>query len=304
MIRNSLKPLKRSLSIHFDWRTSLAVTLTVVLWASAFAGIRVGLRSYAPESMALLRYLIASLVLAAYALITKMPLPRWRDIPGIALTGFIGFTFYNVALNMGEQKIPAGTASLIVASAPIFVALFAVVVFREQLKAWTWLGIILSFLGAAVISIESEKGLQLSLSALIVLAAAIAQAIYSVGQKPYLKRYSPFQFTTYAIWSGTLFLLVFAPALIEQIHVASLDSTIAVIYMGVFPGAVGYVSWSYVLSRLPASKAGSFLYLAPAVAIVIAWLWLGEMPALSALLGGMLILGGVVLVNVSGRSSR
>jgi drug/metabolite transporter (DMT)-like permease len=287
-----------------DLSLFFVVGLTVTFWASAFAGIRAGLRSYTPENVALLRYLVASGALALYAMVIKMPLPEWRDVPGIALTGFLGFAFYNVALNFGEQKIPAGTASLIVASAPIFVALLAGRFFQEKLKVSAWIGIGLSFIGVAVISLEHKGGFQLSLSALIVLAAALAQSIYTVSQKPYLKKYTPLQFTAYAIWAGTLFLLVFTPGLVRQMQTATLQSTLAVVYMGIFPGAIGYTCWSYVLSRLPASRAGSFLYLIPAVAILIAWLWLGEFPDLFALFGGLLILAGVVLVNVISRKNK
>jgi drug/metabolite transporter (DMT)-like permease len=97
--------------------------LTITLWASAFAGIRAGLPSYSPQSVALWRYLTASIVLAADAGVTKMPLPQRRDLPGIALAGFIGLTLYSVTLNAGEQKIPAGSASLIIGSAPSNVAM-------------------------------------------------------------------------------------------------------------------------------------------------------------------------------------
>ncbi len=298
----STRPPK-GLMQKIDARTAVAILTTVVLWASAFAGIRVGLQSYSPENVALLRYLTASIALGVYALFSKMPLPQGRDLPGLAALGFVGFSFYNVALNAGEEQIPAGTASMIIASAPIFVALLALIFLHERLRLLAWAGIGLSFLGVAVISVERGAGWGVSLSALLVLAAAVSQAIYSVGQKPYLRRYSPLQFTTYAIWTGTFFLLWFGPDLLRQMPAASSASTIAVIYMGIFPGAIGYVSWSYVLSRLPASQAGSFLYLIPAVAIVIAWLWLGEMPDLAAWLGGALILAGVLLVNVRGRAA-
>src|SRR5512146_3063104 len=173
----------------------LAVGFTVTLWASAFAGIRAGLQSYSPESVALLRYLAASAALAIYALATKMPLPAWRDVPGIAVTGFLGFAFYNVALNAGEQQIPAGTASLLVASAPIFVALLAKIFFHERLRISAWIGIFLSFIGVGIISIETQAGFQLSFAALLVLAAALSSSIYSVAQKPFLRKYSPLQFT-------------------------------------------------------------------------------------------------------------
>lgn len=283
-------------------RTLGAALVTIILWASAFAGIRAGLRSYSPESVALLRYLTASVALALIALLTRMPLPRVRDIPWIFLMGFLGFAFYNVALNAGEQKIPAGTASMIIASAPIYVALFASLWFHEKVRLGGWVGIFTSFTGVAIISIENGHGLQLSSTALLVLAAALAQALYSVLQKPLLQRYSPLQFTSYAIWTGTALMLFFLPGLLRQIPSASLSSSLAVVYMGIFPGAIGYACWSVVLSRLPASQAGSFLYLIPATAILIAWLWLGELPEPGAFLGGGFILLGVILVNMSRRS--
>jgi drug/metabolite transporter (DMT)-like permease len=277
------------------------VFLTIVLWASAFAGIRAGLASYTPENIALLRYLTASIVLGAFGVVTKMPLPRRQDLPGIIGAGLAGFTVYNLALNYGEQRIEAGTASLLVASAPIFVALFAGVFFHERLRMWAWLGILVSFVGVAIISVKPANGLRLSVYALLVLLAAIVQSIYTVGQKPFLKRYSPLQFVSYAIWCGTFFLLVFAPGLIRQMQTATLNATLAVVYMGIFPGVIGYAGWSYVLVRLPASRAGSFLYFTPLAAIFIAWFWLGELPGLSALVGGCFIIMGVVIVNVLGR---
>ena len=79
--------------------TVAAVVVTVLSWASAFAGIRVAVRSYEPAHVALLRYLIASGALGLYAAHRRMPLPARGDLPGLALTGLIGITFYNVALN-------------------------------------------------------------------------------------------------------------------------------------------------------------------------------------------------------------
>jgi len=287
--------------VKADFRTYLVAGLTIVLWASAFAGVRAGLISYTPENIALLRYLVASIVLAGYAIAIRMPLPRRQDLPGIVGTGLAGFTIYNLALNYGEQRIEAGTASMIVASAPIFVALLAGIFFHERLRVWAWLGILISFVGVAIISIKPASGVQLSVYALIVLLSAFVISIYTVGQKPFLKRYSPLQFVTYSIWCGTFFLLFFTPGLVHQMQTATLNATLAVVYMGIFPGVVGYAGWSYVLSRLPASRAGSFMYFTPLAATFIAWIWLGELPGLSALIGGCFIITGVVIVNVLGR---
>jgi len=275
-----------------------AIAITVVTWASAFAGIRAGLASFSPQSVALLRYATASILLALYALITRAPFPHLRDWPALALLGFIGFSLYNVALNSGETQVAAGTASLIVASAPIFVAILASLFYREQMTLISWAGIALSILGVAFISVDVGTGLDISPSALLILAAAIAQAIYTVSQKPLLSRYSPIQLTSAAIWAGTFFLLWFLPGLLQDFQHATPSATAAVVYMGIFPGALGYVCWAYVLSRLPASRAGTFLYLVPAVALLIAWLWLGERPEVTALLGGVFVVLGVIVVNL------
>jgi len=282
--------------------TLLAVVVTVIFWASAFAGIRVALLAYAPGHMALLRYLVASVVLAVYALATKMPLPRRRDLPMIALLGLTGFAIYNLGLGYGEITVPAATASFLIASAPVWMALLAWLLLGERLRLWGWIGTGLSFAGVAAIALANGGGLQLSPPALLVLAAAFSTSLYSLGQKPLLKRYSALQLASYAIWAGTLWLLPFAGGLIPQMRTAPLSATLGIVYLGVFPGALGYVGWSYVLGHMPAARAGSVLYLIPVLALLIAWVWLGETPALVSAFGGVLVLAGVTLVNQWGKA--
>ena len=284
-----------------DARTLIALGVTLLFWASAFAGIRAGLEAYAPGHLALFRFLVASVMLAGYAVSTRMRLPDKRDLPAILLLGFLGITVYHTALTYGEVTVTAGAASLLIAFAPVCIVLLAAVFLGERLRVWGWLGIAVSFAGVVLIALGEGEGVQFNTGAFLILLAAFSASLYIVFQKRYLIKYSAIQFTTYAIWAGTLFLLVFLPGLAQTIRIAPLDTTLAVVYLGVFPAALAYVTWTYALSRAPASIVASFLYLSPVLAILIAWVWLGEMPVALSLIGGFISLSGVILVNVRGR---
>ena len=281
-----------------------AISISLVLWASAFAGIRLGLRGFGPGQLALLRFLVASVSLLVYALITRLPLPALRDLPMLFLMGFLGFFVYHVGLNAGEVAVPAGAASFIIASVPVFSTLLAVIFLRERLTAVGWTGVAVSFLGVALISVGTGTGLKFEPAALFIVLAAFGESIYFVLQKPYLSRYTGLQVTTYTIWTGTLLMMVYMPGLITQIGKAPLVSTLSVVYLGIFPAAIGYVLWSIALSRADVSRVTSTLNLSPILSLAIAFLVLGEVPSALSVLGGVVTVAGVILLNTLGKTRQ
>ncbi|MRR13107.1 DMT family transporter, partial [bacterium] len=269
-------PRAHAVKRDLEPKTTAAIAVTLLLWASAFAGIKAGLKGYGPGELALLRFITASAVLGAYAIATRMRLPARTDLPRLALAGMLGISIYHLGLNYGEQTVSAGAASLIIAAGPVFTALMAAAVLRERLSVWGWLGIVVSFAGVALITFGEGGGVRFEPGALLILLSAVSTAAYFVVSKPLLATYSSLEFTSYVIWFGTIPMLLWAPGLIAQVPAAPADATLAVVYLGVFPAAAAYLTWSYALARMPASVLSAFLYLSPVLAILIAFVWIAE----------------------------
>jgi drug/metabolite transporter (DMT)-like permease len=227
-----------------------------------------------------------------------MRLPAVRDIPAILLLGFLGITVYQVALSYGERSVSAGAASILVATVPCFTAILAAIFLRERVRLLGWLGIAISFVGVVIVVLGEGSGLSFATDALLILLASVAESMYFVLQKPYLKRYTGIELATYTIWAATLFMFVYSPSLLQQMQAASLVATLSIVYLGIFPAAVAYLAWSYALARMSASNTSSFLYVIPIFAILLAWPLLNEIPSLLSLVGGVVVIMGVALVNV------
>jgi drug/metabolite transporter (DMT)-like permease len=278
-----------------------ALAATIVFWASAFPGIRASMEAYGPGQVALLRLLVASAVLLAYAALTGMRLPDRRDLPVVALGGFLAFAVYHTALNYGELTVSSGPAAVVVNTAPLFTALLATVFLGERLKVLGWVGMVVSFGGAVLIGLGEGGGVGLAPGMFLILISAVSVSVYLVLQKPYLAKYGALAFTSYTIWAGTLFSLVFLPGLLAQLPQASSGATLSALYLGVFPTALAYVTYARAMSRLPASRGASYLYLVAPTAFLVAWIWLGEVPTLLSVLGAAVVLAGVTVVNAFGR---
>ena len=278
------------------WLPLLAVSVTLVLWASAFVAIRHLAGSYHPGSMALGRMLIGSLCLGAVALRGRRSLVRPGRADGVRIVviGVLWYAVYMLALNTGERRVDAGTSAMLVQLSPILIAVLAASFLGERFGRWLALGLGLSFAGVVVIALGSGSGGGHDLLGIgLCLVSALAYAIALVLQKPLAGRYSAVQLTWLACTVGAIVMLPWLGQLIGDVRHAPLSSTLWVVYLGVFPTAVAFTTYGFALQHLSASRLGVSTYLVPVLTVLLAWGILGETPPAMAYVGGVLALAGV-----------
>ena len=276
----------------------VAALVTVILWASAFVGIRAAGEDLSPGALSLGRLAVGSALLGVFVLLQRGRLPGRRDWPGIVVCGVLWFGLYNLALNAAEQRVDAGTAAMLVNIGPILIALLAGWLLREGFPRALVAGCAVAFAGAVVIGLAtSERGVGASWGAVLCVAAAAFYAGGVVAQKPLLSRASALHVTWLAATVGLVVCLPFAATLAGEVGDADASSIAWMVYLGVFPTAIGFLTWAYALSRTTAGRMGATTYLVPPIAIMVGWALLGESPEAFAFLGGALCLGGVVITR-------
>jgi len=280
----------------------VALLVTVVLWASAFVGIRALGDTFSPGPLSLGRLLVGATVLTAIARPRLDRVPRGRPLLLVVAYGVVWFGAYNVALNAGERHLDAGTAALLVNIGPILVALFAGLLLHEGFPRPLVAGMAIAFVGVAIIAISSQHDTTAveTASTTGVLLCTLAAVFYAVGalaQKPALAHVAPAMSVWLGCVVGAVVCLPFAPGLVRELGAASASDVAWLVYLGVFPTAIGFTTWSYALQRISTGQAASTTYLVPVVAALVSWVVLDEVPAVLATVGGVVCLVGVAITR-------
>jgi drug/metabolite transporter (DMT)-like permease len=275
-----------------------AAFVTVGLWASAFVGIRDAGHHISPGALSLGRLVVATIALGALAIVRREPLPPRSDLPRVVFVGLVWLGAYNVLLNAAERHVDAGTAAMLVNIAPVFIAVLAGLLLGEGFPRSLFTGCAVAFAGVILIGIAtSEHGVDSTTGALLCIAAAVAYSVAVIVQKPLLERSSGLVITALAAAVATVACLPFTPSLAHDIAHGPASATAWMVYLGIFPTAIGFTTWAYALKRTSAGRMGAFTYLVPPLAVLLGWLLLSETPPALALAGGVLCLFGVALTR-------
>jgi drug/metabolite transporter (DMT)-like permease len=280
----------------------IGVIVVMVLWAGNFIVVKTAVAQLPPVGFTFLRFLLAS--------VTLLVLLRWRegsiglprrDLIAILLLGAIGFGAYQILWTTGLTTVPAGDSALLIAATPVLVALLAVVARTDVLTPLKLMGVVVSFVGVVIV-IGSGPGLTLGNSVVgeaLTLAGAVCWSIYTAFGAPFVRRYSPLRATAWATVAGTV---VLAPIAIVQLSgldriPLGLDVVGAILYSGMLAAGVANVVVLNGVKVVGPTRTAALQFLVPALAVLLAFLFLSEPIRVGQVIGGLVIVGGVLVTR-------
>jgi drug/metabolite transporter (DMT)-like permease len=280
----------------------IGMLIVMVLWAANFIVVKSAVAVLPPVGFTFLRFCIASatLLLLLRWREGSIALPR-RDFLAICGLGAIGFGLYQILWTTGLTTVPAGDSALLIASTPVLVSILAVAARSDVLTPAKLIGGLVSFLGVGLV-IASGPGLSLGGSIVgeaITLLGAGCWSFYMAFGAPYLSRYSPLRTTTWATVAGTVVLAPIAVGQLASSSSASLTPSVlgAVLYSGFLAAGISNVVVQNGIRVVGPTRTAAYQFLVPALAVVLAALFLSEPIRLGQVVGGLVIVGGVLVTR-------
>lgn len=278
--------------------------LMVVIWAINFSVLKVALRDLTPFGVNALRFPLASAAL--YLLLrTRGPvrLPALAECGRILWLGLLGNVIYQGFFIEGLSRTRAGNAALLLAATPVVTALLSAARGHERVGGRVWLGVIATVAGIALVIVGGTEALAIDGETLrgdlLMLAASGSWALYTVGARDPIARHGSITVTAWTIWAGTPFLLMLGWQDISTLDWSAVSplTWASVAYAGLLGIGLAYLMWYNGVGRIGNTRTATYLNLVPVLALVVAWMWIGEVPTAWQLVGATVIIGGVTVAR-------
>jgi len=290
---------------------SLQALLAALFWGASFPAAKIFLSEAGPLSLLVLRHAIAGgLLLTMAAGSDGLVRVRRGDLGHFALHSVLLTVFHQGVLCYGLARATATNSGWLMATAPVFIALFAWLFLAERLRVRQWVGMAAGLTGSFFVVTQGHLDLGVFLTSgglggLMVLESAAAWGAYTVAGKGLLMRYPPIVVSAYGMAAGVAAAI---PVWVAAGGTADLGRlTIrgwtGILYLGVCSTALAYVLFYRAMRKLPAGVAGAYMFLQPLEATLLGRLLLGEPFTGPTIVGGLMILGGVYLVTWPSRYS-
>ena len=283
--------------------TDLLLLLMTIIWGSNFTAIKYSLEDLRPLSFNAIRFTTASIAMLVVALLSRDTFKiAPRDGRRLFFLGLLGNTVYQSLFITGMSYTRAGNAALILATTPLFTAILGRLRKHEYFTARGVAGLLLAFAGIILIITSGAEEVSLRDTILgdsLLLVTTVCWSVYTVGSRNLIHKYGSMKTTILMMTSGTpLLLLVCTPSLLRQDWSRVRPIAWAgVIGSGLFAIALAYIIWNHGVHRIGSTRTAIYSNITPVVAVLVAWIVLGESPTAGQIAGAIVIFVGIYLVR-------
>jgi drug/metabolite transporter (DMT)-like permease len=283
---------------------SLLLALVSLTWAGSFIVVRLSYQEVSPLYLGFFRFVVATPIMVLIVFLRKKAffLPK-KELPSLIVLGLTGVTLIYIFQFYGVAFTTAGTASSLINTNVLFIAIFSAIFLKEPFPWNKKIGVLLSFTGVFFVvfgQLNNETIMVDSLflfGCVLILCSALCWAVYTIVGKHLLETYDTIQITSHAFIIGLICYLPFVlPNLQENLQTVGTLGLIAILYLGIFCSVFAYIAWYYVLSKQQAARSAVFLTLIPLFTITLSF-FIGEVPTSLFFLGAVFIMTGVYLTQ-------
>ena len=280
----------------------MLILLAVIFWGTSFIATKIALNEIKPITIIILRLIIASILLASIALVTKRNLSLNLKSHGWIFVLALIAVFHLWIQVTGLQYTTAANTGWIIGTAPIFMTIMGLIFFKEKISLLSLGGIVLSVFGLLMLIGKGDItniGLIDNKGDLLVLGSAFTWGVYSMVNKKISLSYSPLMTILYLFLMMAIIIIPFSlnQETISSVVNLSTIGWLMVLFLGLFCSGISYVIWAQALRDMESAKVGAFLYLEPLITVIAAWYFLREGITLLMIISGLLITIGVIIVN-------
>ena len=283
------------------FRPNLPLTITMLSWGFNFVALKLLYEQMTPPAVALVRFVLMFVLLAAYCVLRKESL---RYPPGdrnrILGLGFLAMGVYMVLFLEGMRDSEPAEGAILLATSPIFTALIAAAVGQERLNRGALVGAVLAFGGVGlVMSGAADQGSGKLMGNILILGSSVVWAAATVYSRPLVERHSPFRVLTLSMPGALVVLVPYGLIASFQTPWAGFTATTwwMLAYIAVVAGVIGFIGFYEGVRQIGGPGAMLYQYFVPVVAAVSAWLVFGRTLTPVQYLGVAIVLAGVGWAN-------
>jgi drug/metabolite transporter (DMT)-like permease len=277
----------------------LKAFVAMLFWALTFVWIKIAFKWYRPVEIVLLRLVLASFLLFLTSLLLRhKEVPAKKDILQFMLVAFFEPFCYFMGEANGMQYVSPTLGSLIISTIPLVTVLGAWMFLKEKVTLWLFVGLIVSFLGVAVLASESTEIWATAKGIALMLVAVMGGMFYGITVRKLTLKY---QTLTIVSWQSFFGMIYFLPVFLifDAKHFFSIEHAsqglLTITAMSVFASVGAFMLYTGVIRELGVIKSNLTTNLIPVLTAITAFIFLGDKPTVKAFAGIMLVIIGLVI---------